>query len=211
MARTLEDYLSTALGGFSQGYGKGPETGGLRKTLLTSMLKQQLTPQLSAIPEGYEVGYGSKGQRILQKTKKPTFDEAVRMARGGKADWENVQELFPTKDVEKTRFNLDIKDARSGRKTWDDLYEAYPHKRKEIEEAHFTATPIMKAKGFTEGRGLPALFSKEKARITLRLKEFISAVDNEQDYKNALSFMRKKSDEFTQNDINTFLEYFGRR
>ena len=112
-----------------------------------------------------------------------------------------------------------VSQAVSGQRTWESVKKLYPLDKK-IEEARVSNLPkAVRAAGFQFGGGLDALRSPLIARQTPNASYFIGQIDNEEDLQEFIETaptrigqtIKGTKEEFTQNDINTVLEYYGKR
>ncbi|MEA2037544.1 MAG: hypothetical protein U9O94_08595, partial [Nanoarchaeota archaeon] len=113
------------------------------------------------------------------------------------------------KKTAKEKYRSGLRSAISGEISWDSLIEQYPDKEDELRSYKYGRQPVTKSPDFKEGGGLPALFSKNMAKIDASTQEAIDAIENEKDW---MFFMDNQ--EALKNagvDIDAVLEWFGRR
>jgi len=89
----------------------------------------------------------------------------------------------------------------------------------DAEKLRQTLTPLKKSEDFKWGRGIPAFRNPNIAAETPNANYFIPQLKTEADWeefladapKNIGKVIASTGEEFTQNDVNTILEHFGRR
>ena len=102
----------------------------------------------------------------------------------------------------------DIQNAKAGTITWDEIKAKYPLQEKNIEEARKASLPpIGKSPQFKEGWGLPALLSKNKAKLNPTTRKVVQNTKNVEDLTELINNEALYSAEGV--DIDAILEYFG--
>lgn len=113
-----------------------------------------------------------------------------------------------TQDI-KQLYETDVKKAISGQVPWESLRFKYPLKTKEIGELRPQFTPMTKSPQFQQGGGLPALFSRFKAKITPQTQAVIDNIKTEADWNHFIENL----EDYQKAGIDTkaIMEYFGKR
>jgi len=111
-------------------------------------------------------------------------------------------------------FRDELKQAKAGEITWEDLKTKYPEssKQTEIEKIRQSVLPkVKKSPTFQRGWGLPALFSKDKAKITPDTQKVINNIKTQEDLEEFLIDYEKDPIGYKNVDKMAILEYFGQR
>lgn len=118
----------------------------------------------------------------------------------------------PKKLTGSEAFRNKLNQAKRGEITWDKLKDEYPEpsKQKTIEEVRRSTLPkLERSPKFRMGRGLPALISKDIAKINKETLKVIKQIENEEDLEELLE--RRDEAKIAGIDVDAILEYFGRR
>lgn len=92
---------------------------------------------------------------------------------------------------------------------FEELKKRFPTQVENIIQTQQQTTPIQQDPGFQEGLGIPALFSRQKAKITPKTRAVLEQIKTEADFQELL----ERADEAEKKgiDIAAILEFFGRR
>ena len=163
-----------------------------REQLRNKFRSQMLSENLSKLKQaGYDLepsGIGTKGEIRYKFGKdkdkeKLTFNEAARKVVAGEMDYDELRDLFPTKD----KAISELKASRT-------LLPKSPE---------FKETKLISPK---------ALFSKSAAYLNKATKNAISKIKTEKDYQEFVADYEKYTEEFKARgiDLDAINEYFGK-
>lgn len=175
--------------------------------------------QGGAQKQGYEMGYGKEGNPELtapsQDIYKRKFYEAIqaKKARGeklDKLDEEFLQSYLGVgKGTEMDTYRQDIRNAMQGDLSWDDVKFKYPDREDKVEEMRRASLPKLKrSPGFRTGRGLPAFFSKDVAKMNKETLKVVEQIETDEDLQELLE--REDEARIKGIDTDAILEYFGK-
>ena len=172
----------------------------LSNTIMEIILKGKLQRKLreeTPVPEGAEVtGYTYKEGEYIPKYGVPKEPKI------------NYKE----------RLDESLKKAIAGEISFEDVQTEFPREATTIDEIRLKTTPIEKEPAFRWGKGLEARRLSTVAKKTPNAQYFINQIETEADLEEFLGDASKHLNKtisatgkkFTQNDIATILEYFGR-